>query len=441
MTSGSSDPTKAGLPGRLHIMAGPPAWKTELMLIEFAKRYPQAHRLGWDVVVFHRQEDDDSTRFKSQRRGLNLSVDGKRYDPSHPEAILDYARRSPNVKIIGVDDAQFIPDSQKLGMNLDALAADGHQVFAVGTDVDYFGNPIPSIAYLLALADQVEKVRGSCACCGNEGTRSLLPGTYRQREHLLRELSVPDQAGLVSPRESKALCKACFYEVDQAGELSVIVGPMFSGKTLTLIRYVERLERAGTRFQAFYPAHGERGEPGKIMSQGVAGQKLTVEATPVDAPEEIEAAVADDSPHYVLIDEAHLIEHSTLIAVVDRCLKKGINVLAAGLDLDHSGEPFNWMPDILALADNVEKLTAVCEHENCDSEATRTGRKEERPERIIIGDDTLYKALCRHHHSEYVDQILPKVAETEDAEVPTSGKTFDEVDRGHQDREATLFSD
>ena len=179
----------------------------------------------------------------------------------------------------------------------------------------------------------------------------------------------------------------------------MIVGPMFSGKSEELIRRVTRALIARQPAQVFKPAIDDRFDRLAVASH--AGRKL--EAQPVVDVAQLELAVADET-HVVAIDEAQFFDEE-LVALVGRLADKGKRVIIAGLDLDFRGEPFGPMPGLLARAEVVEKLTAIC---RCGRAATRTQRLiRGAPAHyddpiVLVGAADSYEPRCRECHVVFV---------------------------------------
>ena len=143
-----------------------------------------------------------------------------------------------------------------------------------------------------------------------------------------------------------------FFEL-AGGRLEAVVGPMFSGKSEELIRRVKRALIAKQEVQVFKPALDDRYARSAVASH--SGQ--AIDAVPVDGVEQIRAAVKG-STEVIALDECQFFD----MAVVDLCLEHadgGKRVIVAGLDLDFRGVPFGPMPQLLAHAELVDKLTAI----------------------------------------------------------------------------------
>ena len=151
-----------------------------------------------------------------------------------------------------------------------------------------------------------------------------------------------------------------------SGRIEVICGPMFSGKTEELIRLVRRAQIARVKVQIFKPAIDSRYDEKDVVSHN----KQSLEATPVNSCLEI-LDLLHDSTRVVAIDEVQFFDDS-IITVISKLARRGHRVICAGLDLDYRALPFGSMPVLLAIADSVTKLQAVCMV--CGAPATRTAR-------------------------------------------------------------------
>lgn len=185
----------------------------------------------------------------------------------------------------------------------------------------------------------------------------------------------------------------------QGGWIHVIAGCMFSGKTDELLRLLRRAEIAGRRIVLVRPTIDDRTRPEVVESRsGVAYR-----ARPVTGSGDIPAIVSAERASVVAIDEAQFFDGG-LPGIAELLAAEGRTVMVSGLDQDFLGRPFNAMPQLLALADQVTKLTAICTV--CGAEATRTQRMVAgRPAAmddplIVVGGmhDDRYEARCRAHH-------------------------------------------
>jgi len=184
-----------------------------------------------------------------------------------------------------------------------------------------------------------------------------------------------------------------------SGWIHVISGCMFSGKTDELLRHLRRAEIAGRRIVLIRPAVDDRTPAGTVASR--SGVAFAARSVPDSSA--IPAIVSAERASLVAIDEAQFFDPG-LPEICELLAAEGRSVLVSGLDQDFLGRPFNSMPILLALADQVTKLTAICTV--CGEDATRTQRMVSgRPAAkddplIVIGGvaDDRYEARCRAHH-------------------------------------------
>lgn len=184
--------------------------------------------------------------------------------------------------------------------------------------------------------------------------------------------------------------------MNKIGKIEVVTGCMFSGKSEELIRRLKRAKIAKQTVQVFKPSIDDRFSSIEVVSH--TGDKI--EAIPVSESKEILGKVKKDTD-VVGIDEAQFFDDN-LIQVARELAKKGKRVIIAGLDMDFRGEPFGPMPKLLAIADEILKLHAICIV--CGEEATMTQRLiNGKPARyddpvIMIGAAEKYEARCKAHH-------------------------------------------
>lgn len=180
------------------------------------------------------------------------------------------------------------------------------------------------------------------------------------------------------------------------GGVEVITGSMFSGKTDELIRRLRRARIAKQEIQVFKPAVDTRFEADKVTSH--AGTEFA--ATPVERAKDILDSL-DKRTTVVGVDEAQFFDEE-ILGVVQDLANRNLRVIVAGLDTDFRGEPFGPMPALMAEAEWVDKLHAICMV--CGEEACRTQRLiDGRPARfddpvVVVGASELYEARCRTHH-------------------------------------------
>ena len=180
------------------------------------------------------------------------------------------------------------------------------------------------------------------------------------------------------------------------GSVEVICGSMFCGKTEELIRRLKRAVIAKQKVQVFKPAIDRRYHDVKVTSH--AG--IDYDAIPIDSSTDILKYLQPDTT-VVGIDEAQFLDDQ-IAPIVQQLASNGIRVIIAGLDTDFRGEPFGSMPILMAQAEKVDKLQAICMV--CGEPGTRTQRLVNgKPAHyndpiIIVGAAELYEARCRQHH-------------------------------------------
>jgi len=182
----------------------------------------------------------------------------------------------------------------------------------------------------------------------------------------------------------------------KGGWIEVICGSMFSGKSEELIRRVRRAQIAKQRVQVFKPSLDDRYSPSHVASHN----GLSWIAIPVREASEISSHL-DPDVDVVAIDEAQFFDW-TIADICNELADRGVRVIVAGLDLDFRGEPFGPMPLLMAQAEYVDKLQAICVV--CGAPATRTQRLiNGRPASysdpvILVGASEVYEARCRACH-------------------------------------------
>lgn len=186
------------------------------------------------------------------------------------------------------------------------------------------------------------------------------------------------------------------YVMTQNGWIEVICGSMFSGKSEELIRRVRRAQFAKQKMAVFKPKIDNRYSEEAVVSHN----GTTVMARPLEKSEEMWSYISDDYD-VIAIDEAQFFGDD-IIDTVQELANHGFRVILAGLDQDFKGMPFGPMPKLMAIAEQVTKLQAVCSI--CGSPASRTQRlingqpaKFDEPV-ILVGASEAYEPRCRHHH-------------------------------------------
>ena len=178
------------------------------------------------------------------------------------------------------------------------------------------------------------------------------------------------------------------------GWVEVICGSMFSGKTEELIRRVRRAEIARQKVQVFKPGLDDRYTVEKVASHN----GMHWEAVPVESAKAILGLVEPDTT-VVAVDEAQFFDW-TIADICNQVADQGVRVIVAGLDMDFRGEPFGPMPLLMAQAERVDKLQAICVV--CSAPASRTQRLIDGQPAwyddpvIMVGASEVYEARCRH---------------------------------------------
>lgn len=171
------------------------------------------------------------------------------------------------------------------------------------------------------------------------------------------------------------------------GSIEVITGSMFSGKTEELIRRLKRALFARQRVQAFKPRIDDRYDASRIVSH----EALSVDAVAVANSESLLERVLPTT-QVVAIDEAQFFDRG-IVEVADRLAQRGVRVLVAGLDQDYLGQPFHPMPELMAIAEEVTKVRAVCTA--CGAVASRSQRLLPTSGTVLVGGSESYEARCR----------------------------------------------
>lgn len=171
------------------------------------------------------------------------------------------------------------------------------------------------------------------------------------------------------------------------GWIETITGPMFSGKSEELIRRLRRAEIARQRVQVFKPVVDDRYAEDEIVSHS----EMRLEAERVNRARHILERV-DPRTQVVGVDEAQFFDDE-VVEVVESLANSGKRVIVAGLDQDYLGRPFEPMPRLMALAEEITKTLAICMV--CGNPANRTQRLVASEERIVVGGSRAYEARCR----------------------------------------------
>jgi thymidine kinase len=172
------------------------------------------------------------------------------------------------------------------------------------------------------------------------------------------------------------------------GHVEVITGGMFSGKSEELVRRLRRADIARQRVQAFKPRIDTRFEPTRLVTR----DNREVDAIPVADSTELRDRL-ELGVQVIGIDEAQFFDDG-LVRLVEDLADRGLRVIVAGLDLDFQRRPFGPLPQILALAEFVDKMHAICVR--CGGIAHYSQRISGGDDRVQVGDVESYEARCRH---------------------------------------------
>lgn len=166
----------------------------------------------------------------------------------------------------------------------------------------------------------------------------------------------------------------------------MICGSMFSGKTEELIRRLKRAHIANLKTEIFKPAIDTRYDEMNVVSH----DETTIIAQPVQHSQNI-LLLADDAD-VIGIDEVQFFDNG-IVNVCEQLALNGTRVIVAGLDMDFTGKPFGPVPQLLAIADYITKLHAICVH--CGNIASISYRKTKQSGQVVIGELDVYEPRCR----------------------------------------------
>lgn len=176
------------------------------------------------------------------------------------------------------------------------------------------------------------------------------------------------------------------FRGQRSGWIEVICGSMFSGKTEELIRRIKRAKIANQKIKIFKPAKDTRYDAVDVVSH----DENSISSIPVKTSREIFLHVED--VNCIGIDEAQFFDDD-LIMVCQKLAIRGVRVIVAGLDMDFRGKPFGPIPALLAVAEYITKVHAICPH--CGTLATHSYRLSEEKETVVLGEKDKYEPRCR----------------------------------------------
>ncbi|HAI81362.1 MAG TPA: thymidine kinase [Chryseobacterium sp.] len=179
----------------------------------------------------------------------------------------------------------------------------------------------------------------------------------------------------------------------QSGWMEVICGSMFSGKTEELIRRLRRAEMAGQNVEIFKPKLDTRYAEEQVVSHN----QNKIRSTPVESPSEI--LLLGSTCDVVGIDEAQFFDES-VVEVANTLANNGVRVVIAGLDMDFMGRPFGPIPNLMATAEYVTKVHAICKRTgNLAHYSMRTSASEDL---VQLGETESYEAVSRKVFNEEI---------------------------------------
>lgn len=176
------------------------------------------------------------------------------------------------------------------------------------------------------------------------------------------------------------------FKGQRSGWIEVICGSMFSGKTEELIRRLKRAKIANQKVEIFKPSVDQRYDKAHVVSHDMN----SILSVPVSHSSRILELTEDFS--VIGVDEAQFFDMG-LVDVCQELALKGIRVIVAGLDMDYLGKPFGPMPDLLAVAEYITKVHAICSH--CGNLATHSYRLVVNSEHVFLGSKEEYEPRCR----------------------------------------------
>lgn len=174
---------------------------------------------------------------------------------------------------------------------------------------------------------------------------------------------------------------------ERKGWIEVVCGSMFSGKTEELIRRLKRAKIANQRVEIFKPKIDTRYNEEQIVSH----DENAIPSTPIESSQNMLQLAGEVD--VVGIDEAQFFDND-LPEVCEQLAQRGIRVIVAGLDMDYLKNPFGQMPNLLARADYITKLHAICVQ--CGNIANYSFRKTPDNEQVVLGEKDIYEPRCRH---------------------------------------------
>jgi len=181
------------------------------------------------------------------------------------------------------------------------------------------------------------------------------------------------------------------FRGQRSGWIEIITGCMFSGKTEELIRRVKRASIANQKVQIFKPARDVRYSSQEVVSHDANAVESILLTSAKLLPDHL-----DDDTEVVALDEIQFFDND-IIGLSEELALDGKRVIGAGLDLDFRGIPFGPVPHLMAIAEYVTKVHAICPH--CGNLATHSYRLSQEEETVLLGEKDKYEPRCRKCYS------------------------------------------
>ena len=191
-------------------------------------------------------------------------------------------------------------------------------------------------------------------------------------------------------------------ESRRPGRIEVVCGSMFSGKTEELIRRMRRAKFAKQNVEIFKPAIDTRYSEEDVVSH----DHTSIPSTPITSSSQI--LLMSSEIDVVGIDEAQFLDDG-LVDVCNQLAYRGVRVIIAGLDMDYRGVPFGPMPALLAIADDVTKVHAICVR--CGSLAYVSHRTVANDKLVLLGETAEYEPLCRECYQKALNEAKKEMPE------------------------------
>ncbi len=206
------------------------------------------------------------------------------------------------------------------------------------------------------------------------------------------------------------------FKAQRSGWIEIICGSMFSGKTEELLRRINRARYASLKIEVFKPVTDSRYHESNVVSH----DERAIKSNAVQKSVHIMNIASD--VEVVAIDEAQFFDDK-LPEVCQQLALKGIRVIVAGLDMDYKGVPFGPMPALMAVAEYITKVHAICVH--CGNLASYSYRKHGQGSQVLLGSGDLYEPRCRKCFK--MGNILDfKIKKISNVNPPPMPKLFDE---------------